>query len=288
MDPALEEASLRKRAEQQRLINLQENFDKVLLDLDKAMDSYATAMLNSDFQRAERRATGIYEFIGKAVAKHFDSLVHAADDTTKPLYRARAVGALGFSERPEALDPLLNAVRDSDPVVATNAAFALGILKDPRTPPSVLADRVEDASLSNRERLGSANSLFQLQGALHDPSGIYPVWQRVLGEPAGEVDPFLLVVALRGLSRSRDAQHAKLAEGFIAHPTPMVREMSAICLGYLGDRDSHVVLLTRLEPQENNPNVRLAARKALQALAGNIDRGYDVGQWRKVFQTRNG
>ena len=41
-----------------------------------------------------------------------DALVFAADDVTSPGNRAIAVAALGFSSRTDALDPILNAVRD--------------------------------------------------------------------------------------------------------------------------------------------------------------------------------
>ena len=56
-DPAIEEAIIKRRAEQEALRKYQEDFDKVILDLDKAMDSYVEATVNSEFQRAERRAT---------------------------------------------------------------------------------------------------------------------------------------------------------------------------------------------------------------------------------------
>ena len=41
---------------------------------------------------------------------------------------------------------------------------------------------------------------------------------------------------------------------------------------------------SRVRPSEAVPNVRLHARKALQALAGHVDYGYDVGAWRKAFE----
>ena len=196
------------------------------------------------------------------------------------------LAALGFSSRPEALDPILNAIHDDDPVIVTAAAFALGILKDSRTPPQALVALIDDRSLSEQSRIGAAWSLFQVQGALHDPAPVYRIWMRLLTEPQDELPPWIAVQALRGLSRSRTPENAGLVEPYVTSPTPLVREAAALCLGYLGNRDSYVVLLTRIGPRETNPNVRLAARKALQALAGNIDRGYDVSEWRRVFRTK--
>lgn len=286
MDPSIEEAIIKRRAQEEALRKRQEDFDKVIMDLDKSMDSYVEATVNSEFQRAERRAAGLDDYLRKTVAKQFDRLIRAADDPTNPNYRAKAVAALGFSGRQEALDPILNAIRDEDPVIVTAAAFALGVLKDPRTPPQVLVELVEDSGRSEEQRIGAAWSLFQVQGALHDAQPVYQVWMRLLSAPQGELPPWIAIQALRGLSRSREPANATYAEPYLTAPTPLVREMTCICLGYLGNRDSHVVLLTRIGPEETNPNVRLAARKALQALAGNIDRGYDVSEWRRVFRTK--
>lgn len=287
LDPTVEEAIIKRRAQQEALRRYQEDFDKVILDLDKAMDSYVASTVNSEYQRAERKASGLDDFIRETVTKQFDRLIMAADDPTNPNYRAKAVAALGFSNRPEALDPILNGVRDDDPVIATAAAFGLGVLKDPRTPPQVLVALVENPNLDEQARIGAAWSLFQVQEVLHDPRPVYQVWMRLLTEPQNELPPWIAVQALRGLSRSREPAHAALVEPYVTSPTPLVREMAALCLGYLGNRDSYVVLLSRIGPEELNPNVRLAARKALQALAGNIDRGYDVAAWRRVFLTKN-
>ena len=38
-----------------------------------------------------------------------------------------------------------------------------------------------------------------------------------------------------------------------------------------------------LDPQETEKNVRLCANKALVQLSGGVDRGYDVGAWRQLF-----
>ena len=54
---------------------------------------------------------------------------------------------------------------------------------------------------------------------------------------------------------------------------------------YDPDQTDVEALIARLGPVETNANVRLAVRKALQALAGGIDRGYDVKEWRRVFET---
>jgi HEAT repeat protein len=227
------------------------------------------------------------------VDKHFDALVAVADQGVDPVNRARAVGALGFASTrgPESgiardiLTPLLNALRADDATVVTNAVFALGVLADPRTPVDPLARIIEDPQQPPSSRIGAAWSLLNIQEALHQPQQVQPVWMRLLADPKTNTDPWILIQALRGLGRLRDPALAPVAEPFLQHPTPLVREAAAVALGFLGNRDSHRALLARLSAEETNANVRLAVRKALQALAGQVDRGYDVDQWRRVFES---
>ena len=68
------------------------------------------------------------------------------------------------------------------------------------------------------------------------------------------------------------------------HPTPKVRFNTAIALGRMNAQEHHAQLIEMLGPGESQPNVRLAARKALQALAGGVDRGYDTELWRREFE----
>ncbi len=87
-----------------------------------------------------------------------------------------------------------------------------------------------------------------------------------------------------GLYRNPD--HAQFMEPFTKHQTPTIRRNAAIALGRMGNQESHKVLLKMIGQRESNLNVRLAARKALQALAGNMDGGYDVEKWKTLFARR--
>jgi hypothetical protein len=62
-----------------------------------------------------------------------------------------------------------------------------------------------------------------------------------------------------------------------------VRINAAIALGRMNAQNQYEKLLELLSPAETVPNVRLAARKALQALAGGTDHGYEVELWRREF-----
>lgn len=286
-DQAIEDSMAERRANQAAIQRDQDRFEKILLNLDKSMDKYVESIVTSGIERVDRRTTGLESYIRETVDKHYASLLHAADDASIPGNQAIAVAALGFSDRPESLSPMVNAVHSADPTVSNNAVFGLSMLRDPRTPPHLIARIVEDRQADERSRIMAAWCLFRLQERLTDPKPVYDKWLEILSQPE-LTDPWILITSLRGISRSRNPEHAPFAEKLVSHPTPKVREAAAACLGYLGNRESHTALLTRISPAETNPNVRLAARKALQALAGNIDRGYDVREWQRVFETQSG
>ena len=285
-DPEVEqqfrEIERRNREIEERMAML----PRVLNDLDKALDKYAEAEMSSGNQRADDLASTLAKFITEMSQKHFHELVAAADQVDYPRNRAIAVAALGFSGRPEALDPLLNAAADENPEVASNAVFGLGILGDTRTPPSAIAAVMNNAELPETMRTGAAWALYKLQLALYEPTKVKPIWIAVLQEPLENTDPGVLVSALRGIGLLRDPEVVNVVAKYVSHPMPMVRQVTAISLGRIGSDQAVPVLLTLIGPSESNENVRLAGRKALQALAGGIDRGYDVVEWKKVFDRK--
>ncbi|MEM7204779.1 MAG: HEAT repeat domain-containing protein [Planctomycetota bacterium] len=282
-DPEIERERQEKRDRTKALAEQMTRINAVLLNLDKAMDKYVEAVARGGYQRADEMARGLENYLRGTSTKHFEALVEVAVTDTDSVNRARAVGALGFSDRPEALDPLLNGLRSGHPAVVTNAAFGLGILSDARTPPQALGAIIENGALPQRTRIGAAWSLLRVQAAMHDPAEAVPIWQRLLVDPDANVDAWILVQALRGVGRSRVPANAAAVIPFLDHPTPLVRQAAAIASGYLGSVDAVDGLLARIGPEETNANVRLSSRKALKALAGGTDRGYDVMQWRRLF-----
>ena len=95
--------------------------------------------------------------------------------------------------------------------------------------------------------------------------------------------PGVLVTAARGLGLAGDAANAALVAPLLKHPVPRIRMASALALGRMNAQEHWRELLALIEPAESVQNVRLHARKALAALAGNKDYGYDLAAWRKVF-----
>jgi HEAT repeat protein len=283
-DPKLEEAA---RARQQEAAEAEARLatpERLITDLDKALHSYSQLRLSGASPRAESTAEKVEKFLTEQSTKHFDLLIRQANDASLPRNRAIAVAALGFSGRAEALDPLVNAAQEDDPEIVANAVFGLAMLSDRRTPPAVVVRVMRSEAFDESVRNGAGWTLLQLQQAVVDTSEIIRVWLDLLERPAGTQPAGVLVSAVRGLGLTRDASHAAAVARLAEDPTPMVRQAVAIAIARMGADDHVDTLLALLSPAETNENVRLAARKALQELAGGTDRKYDVEEWKRVFE----
>ncbi len=264
------------------------DFSRVLIQIDQALDSYVRAISNAGIPRFDTEREQLERLLRQLVSgtppgSNAERLVAMASDGSDPFYQGIALAALGFADRSDAMAVILQGAQLTDEDLVDRAVLGLAILGDPRTPPGVIARIVEDPNHNERGRIGAAWALVDLQPKCTQADKILPVWTRILGAGADQ-HPLLLANALRGLGLSRDAQYADLAAGFIRHPTPRVRMNAAIALGRMNAQTRYEDLLRLLGPTETVPNVRLAARKALQQLAGDIDRGYDVALWRREFE----
>ena len=122
-----------------------------------------------------------------------------------------------------------------------------------------------------------------MQDSCFKKEEILAFYAEALSRPIDHYEPTILVSLIRGMGKGRNPEQAEIVVKYASHPTAKIRETVANALGRMKNPDSAEALLALLSVSETNPNVRLASRKALQALAGDVDRGYDVEEWRKVF-----
>jgi HEAT repeats len=263
------------------------DFSRVVLQLDQGMDSYVRALANSgvatsdvERERLERMLRQLVS--GEPPGTNTDKLIALASDGTDPFFQGIALAALGFADRSDVMPVILQGAQLSDPDLVDRAVLGLAILRDPRTPPGIIAAVMNDKKHGERGRIGAAWALVRLQEVSLHADEIVPVWLQVLNDGTDQ-HPLILANALRGLGLARDARYGELVARFLKHPTPRVRINAATALGRMNAQDRHEDLLQLLAPSESVPNVRLAARKALQTLAGGTDRGYDVNLWRREF-----
>lgn len=283
-EEGIEERFAQDRKDAEEFKARQKQFERILTETNRAMERYAIARLDSGSPKSDKLAATLEKHLRRVVTDNFARFVQAATQADFPRNRAIAIAALGLSSNREALDPILNGLASDNKEVIGNSAFALGLLKDPRTPSSYLARVIEDENLPDAVRGGAASSLLQVQTVSTDTDKFEEIWARLLDQPFETGLPATTVSAVRGLGMIKNQERAQLVERYLSHPTPKVRQAAAIAVGRIGKQSSHIPLLTLIGTAEPYANVRLAARKALQALAGGIDRGYDVQEWQRVFQ----
>ena len=287
-DPEIEAQQREKEADNALLEARKQDVKRVINDMDKWIDAYVTALLNSGATTADSQAEKIEKhirsWIGPPEHVYFHDFMRYAEQRQYPRNRAIALAALGFSARREALDPLLNALGDDNVEIVSNAVLGLAILKDPRTPPSYLARVIENKDFESVMRGSAAWALYRIQTDSTNVEAFVKVWIDLLSVPLQDAIPEVAVSALRGLGQARDPAHATIAERYVSHPTPLVRNAAAVALGRMGNQASYEALIALIGPAESVPNVRLAAHKALQMLAGGVDLGYDVDEWRAMFE----
>jgi hypothetical protein len=285
-DPQIEQQFVdAQRAEEEAKSKV--TFEADLLKLDQAIDKYATAWLTAELATGEKLKEKLENVIRPLVEKHFARLLTAADNRDYPAPRSIALAALGFSGRPEALDPMLNGARDGGPDIAVAALFGLAVLQDSNTPIPVLGGLMLDPKQTIEVRRNASLALLRVQEKAYEPDAPTPFWIQIIERPLDSEDHGVQMHAIRGLGQRRNPEHAKYAERVAGHPQPKVRVAAAIAMGRMKNESSVPALLALIGPMETNDNVRLAARKALTAISGGIDREYDVPAWRKLFERGN-
>lgn len=297
---ALREAEKQRRA-----------FHVVMLKLDQAMESYAKALSNRGVARADIKAEQLEKLIRDMVldtgpelyakeanatsaakplpsgaGENFHRLQAAAIDGTHPFHQGIALAALGFSGRPEVMSTILQGAQLDDPLLVDRAVFGLAMLRAPDTPPGVLAAVVENDDFPTESRTQAAWALYRLQSRTARLEEIVEIWRRFATHGRERLPAGVLVQAVRGLGLTRNSDYADIVAPFTDHNIALLRMAAADALGRMNAQAHAERLIDMLGPAESEPNVRLHARKALQALAGNVDYGYDVKAWRSAFERR--
>lgn len=275
-------------------------FEQVLVKLDQAMESYAMALANQGDPRADKQADKIAKYLQDLVLEN-EAIPMGADpnayeiganlrllrgvaaDSSEPRQQGIALAALGFSGRHDVANLIEQGTMSDDPDIVDKAVFGLAILRAPNTLPGPLAAIVENDKHPEDGRVQAAWALYRVQTATTNPDEIVQYWRRFLTTEKNRMPAGVQVTAVRGLGLTGDPKNADLVAPLLRHPVPRLRMASALALGRMNAQDHWEDLLRLLEPSESVQNVRLHARKALAALAGNKDYGYDLAAWRKVF-----
>jgi HEAT repeat protein len=217
--------------------------DSEILKMERAQIGLYLAMERADL------ASAIYADI--QIGNPGDSVVYTALKSEDPVIRTGAVRVLGLAGKPEAIDALTAATRDSNQDVRRAAVAALGTIKDGRTV-QPLIDALKDSYWFVRS--DAADAL----GREKDPRAIQPLLATV-----PDADSNVESSAENALIMLAMVPGAK-ADAFAGHlndSNPKVVTISAVCLALLKDARAVPVLLKLAV--STDAQTRLHAVKAL-------------------------
>ncbi len=262
-----------------------------LLRLEQACDQWNEAQLHQEYARMESLANLLEDF----TRQHFEAIVSDLRHGS-PRYRKMMAAALGFSHRPEAVPPLLEALRDPYYEVVLHSLLSIYHLTEPSGPRPVSARGDPPAPI------------------VIDPEALVPYLQHPKGEvrsnaalalsrivgPGTSKSVLLALINVLADSEASTRNHAVAALGSLRDkealphlvktledPVELVRLRSALALGRIGDPSSAPYLIEVLTRAEEAVDVRKAAAKALGTLLGEEDTtSIDPAWWQAKIAAR--
>ncbi len=281
--PEIEQRFLAEQKRREEFLAKASNIQRKLILLDQAMFEFASNFSHKENTKAQRKAEGLLTFLRTQTLKIENELIREQREGS-PRDRSISMAALGFVNDKRVLPLLVAGIQDKDPQVKISAAFALGVQGNPLTPIQELGKTLLDPEADTILKRNVSWALMRIQENGAPQAPFRKLWIKYLkGDPISK-DLVVLVHAIRGTGLLREPDAFPPLKPYLHHPRPLIRQATAIAMGRSGDREAAKLLIDLLGGRESNPNVRLAARKALKALAGGaVDREYDLAAWKKEF-----
>ncbi len=249
----------------------------VLLQLNRAQADWQIFTKDLPDAEAKAKLEKVERYLRDLSSRHLNELLRVLV-TGSENFRTIAAFAVGWPRHPEAVQPLINALRDPSPSVVCNACLGLYVLKLPEIPPGPLGE-VALHHTDPDARCNAALALSALASLPGKADEVRPFLKKLLKSE----DARVRVHALRGFLRISRTEDLPYLLPLLKDPVPLVRSAAVLAVGHVGGPKVVAPILALLTPGETNENVRLYARKVLQRLAGGRDAGYDVEAWKKIF-----
>jgi len=253
-------------------------FGFFLTELDNSLRYWSNKTLTARTSK-DREILRVLDLdLRKRVGEHRDEIL-AELDSGPEQNRAIAAVALGFSDDPAVLSPLLAALSDPSTEVVHNALLGIGILERPETPlGQVLATLLEDPD--PHVRSNAAYAVLRVTSAGGDPTGVAAVCRTALADPEAGVR----AQAAGVLGVLADTESIEALGVLVLDTVPLVSAAAARSLAQIGlDEPTekgacarHLVTgLDRLRGTQRDVVVAELTR-----LAGE-SRGLDADAWRE-------
>lgn len=216
--------------------------------------------------------------IQKFTIIRFDEL-RAELETSKTMRNREIIAAaLGFSKKPEALNPLLAAaIQDPVPAVREKGLLGLSRLADLNTPVDLIASRLS-ADFTDGEQWNASLALQKLALAGAKMNDALPYMRSALASR----NPTIRMHCAIGLGAAKDPAATPLLVLLLKDERALVAAAAANALGAIGDPSTAAQLIESMS--SNEFAVRSEARKALARMNGGEDLGPEIGPWRRWLQ----
>lgn len=257
-----------------------------LLQLEHALDAWFHATESQEYSRKESLELLLHDYGNQ----HFDAIL--GDLRGGNARRARvAAAALGFSDRAEAVRPLERALSSAEPQVVEHALlslYQLGLRRSqasrekgpgiPGTDPSLLAPFLSNprpairnnAALALRPNVGGAPTAADVLLALISA--------------CADTDDRVRVHAIAALGATGDPEAIPHLVKALSDPRPLGRMRAALGLGQSGNRDVAPYLIEVLTRENEVPEVKSLAVRALGAVLDTELDSTDPEAWRPLLK----
>lgn len=252
-----------------------------LAEFDRSIRAWNTLALTGNRAKDSARMGYLEESITHQAKFKMDTLIEQLE--SGPLVNRRiAAAALGFSDKDDALSPLLNALEDPDDQVVANALLGLSILGNPKTPIGGISRLFADRSQSVEVRNNAGRTL-----RATSPNSLDESSRNLVIEAArtaiGDEEPSVVVHAVLLLAELQDSASLKRIALRLDDPSPLVGCAASRALAYIGSIDDRskgpatralVASLKRVDARSVRPSVY----KDLQNLS-QVNYGDDLDAW---------
>ena len=252
-----------------------EPIQSVMLKINSAQRSWMNYVRDLPKREAAARVKTIEKYLREATSKRFNEILNYLIEG-REFFKSIAAFAVGWPRNPDAIEPLIQALRDDSNAVVANACLGLYVLCLPEIP----VEPLEEVAKHHDDPDCRANAVLALSALAGLPNGkrVRPILLDLLTDK----DARIRVHALRGLFKVAEKDDVDKIIPLIKDPIPLVRRAAVGVAGKLGGSKAVEALISAVSPEEPDKNVRLFARKALQRISKK-DGGYNVNEWKRIF-----
>lgn len=262
---------------------MDDSIGKYLADLSTSINAWMEKTLTASTQQERRKQVLLETNIRERVRNRYDEILSQLE-TGPERNRVIAAGALGFSDEPSAVSPLLASLEDPNPKIVGNALMSLGVLGQPETPLHEIGQLLR-YSPNAKTRWSAADCAVSLIVVGADTGGILEPARAGLTDAE---EPIVRALSAQILALVGDTDSIDALGSLLYDEIPLVSRAAAKALAYLGDKHERSkskatrALFRALADGERELQLRV-----LPPLTRLSDRNYelDIEEWERWVKT---